>query len=140
MCCSCYSTLQHWSRITYTWSTSAAAFTSFYSTALVLSTLGQNVLQRLLHFSALVSYYLHYVKNMLQGLHQCQHCSLIFYSMSAFPAAVTSFFRSGLAVLPLYKHVLQWLIHFTALVSYLLHYVSMCCRGYFIFQHWSRIT
>jgi hypothetical protein len=64
ICCSCYSILQHWSGITYTWSTCAAADISFYNTGLVLSTLGQHELQRLHHFSALVSYYLHYVKNM----------------------------------------------------------------------------
>jgi hypothetical protein len=100
-------------------STCAAAVRPFLSTSHVFSTLCQHVLQRLLQFSALVSYFLH---------HMNRYRSVCFI------------LHNGLVLPTLCQYVLQRLLHFTALVSYYLHSVNMCCSGYFNFQQWSRIT
>jgi hypothetical protein len=114
-----YFMLQQLSRITYIMSTSAEAITSFFSTGLVLHTLCQNVLNRLLHFSALVSYYLHY-------FYMCNSGYFIF--------------STGLVLATLCQEVLQRSRHFTELLSYYLKYTNMCGNGYFILQHMSLIT
>jgi hypothetical protein len=139
MCSSGYFILQQWSLISYTMSACAAAITSFFITGLILPTLCQHVLQPLLPFSALVSYYLHYVYMCCSRYFLFQHWSRITYTMSTCAAAVTSFFSTGFVLPTLCLHVLQPLLHFTALVSYYLHYINMCCSGYFILQHGSRI-
>jgi hypothetical protein len=161
MCCSVYFIFQHWSHITYirskicssgyfilhhfslisyTMSTCSAAINSFFSTGLVLSTLGQRLLQRLFYFSALVSYYLHYINKCCSGYSILEHCSLITYIMSTCPAVIISFFSIGLVLPTLSQRVLKRLVYFSALLSNSLHYVNICYSGYFIFQHCSRIT
>jgi hypothetical protein len=139
-CCSGYFILQHWSLITYTMSTCAAAVTSLHSPALLLPTLYQHVQQRILHYKALVSYYLHYVNMCCSGHFIIQHWSLITYTISTCAAAVTSLYSTGLLLPTLCQHVLQRLIHFSALVSNYLHYIKICCSGFFIFQYCSHIT
>jgi hypothetical protein len=139
LCCSGYFILQHWSRITYTMSACAAAVISFYSNRLLFPTLCQHVLQRLFHFTVIVSYFLHYVNMCSSGYFILQHWSRITYTMSTCAAAVSAFFSTGLVLPTVCQHVLRRLVHFSALVSYYLHYVNMGCSGYFILQHGSRI-
>jgi hypothetical protein len=150
MCTSVYFILQHCSRIIYTRSTCAAAFISFFNTGLILPTLCQKnaaavisfysiyllfptlcqlVLQRLIYFSELFSYYLHYIYICCSGYYILLLWSRIIYILSTCDAAVNSFFNTGLVLTTLYQHVLQRLVHFSALVSYYLHYFNMCCSG-----------
>jgi hypothetical protein len=89
-------------------STCAAAFTSFYSTFLVLPAVYQHVLQRLRLF---------------------QHASLINYNMSTCDAAVIPFFSNDHVLPTICQQVLQRLLHFTALVSYYLDYAHMFFSG-----------
>jgi hypothetical protein len=119
MCCSGHFIIQHCSLISYTMSARA---------------------QRLLHFRALVSYYLQYVHMFCSVYFIFQHCSRIAYSIPTCAAAVTSFYSTGLLLPTLFQHVLQRLLHFSALVSYYLHYDHMSSSGYLISQHWSLIT
>jgi hypothetical protein len=133
-----------------------AAVISFFSTDLILTTLYRHVLQRLLHFPTLFSYYLHYSnmgcsdKTIFQHLHYAYMCwsiyfifqdlSVITYNISTCAAAVISLYSSLLLLPTLCQHVLQRLPHFTALVSNNLHYINMSSSGYLIFQHCSIIT
>jgi hypothetical protein len=104
ICCSGYLIFQHFSLITYTMS---------------------HMLQLLVHFSPLVSYYLHYINICCSGKTISQHWSGITYPMSICATAITSFFSTALVLPKIYQNELQWLIQFTALVSYYLNYVSM---------------
>jgi hypothetical protein len=117
---------QHWSRITYIISTWYATVTSFYSTRPLLPTLCQLVMQRLFHFSATITYYLHYVNTFCSGYFILKHWSRITYTLSTCAAAVISFFSTALILPTLWHHVLQRVLHFTALVSYYLDYVNRC--------------
>jgi hypothetical protein len=119
------------------------------------------VLQRLIHFSALVSYYLHYVNKWSRGYFinstglllaiQCHHVLLRLIHFSALLSNYLQyvnmwwtgfyiFFSTGLVLPTLCQHLLQRIGHFSALVSYDLHYVNIWCSGYLIFHNWSRIT
>jgi hypothetical protein len=135
-----YFILKHLSRINYNMSICAAAVTLIYSTALLLPTLCQNMLQRLLHFSVLHSYYLHYINICCSGYLIFQHLSRITYTISTCAAADSSFFNTALVLPTLYQRVQKRLVHLQAVVSYYLPYVNNCCSGYIIFQHCSRIT
>jgi hypothetical protein len=104
--CSGYFILQHWSRITKTLSTCAVAVISFFSIGLVLPRLWPHVLQRLIHFRALDSYYLHYVNLSCSVYFNLQKWSRIMYTMPTRAEAFTSF---------------------SALGSYYLEYVNMFC-------------
>jgi hypothetical protein len=110
--CSGYFILQHWYLITYTLSTCAAAVTSFSSPGLIFPTIYQHVLQRLLHFTALVSYYLDYVNRCFNVYFILQYCSRLIYTMSTCVAAVTSFYRFGLVLPTTCQLVKQRLLHF----------------------------
>jgi hypothetical protein len=105
-CCSGYSILQHWPLITDTMSAGCVAITSFFSTGLLIPTLCQLVLQGLLHFSGLLSYYLHYDNMCCSCFLIFQHGSRISYTMSTCAAAVISFFRTGLVLPSLFQHEL----------------------------------
>jgi hypothetical protein len=131
---------QHWSHITITMSTCAASVSPSFSTGHVLSTLYQQVLQRLIHFTALVSYYLHYVSRYCSDYFIFHHWSLITYNMSTCAAAATSFYSTLLLLPKICLLVMQRLVHSSQPFTYSLHSVNMCCRGYFNFQHSSRIT
>jgi hypothetical protein len=140
--------------------TYAAAVNIFFSTGLVLPTLYQKVKQRLLNFTALVSYDLQYVNMWCRGYIIFQHWSRITYTISTSAAAVTTFFSTGLVLPKICQYVLLQLIHFSTLVSYYLHYINICCSGHVFystglllpsicqlvkqrllhFQHWSRIS
>jgi hypothetical protein len=141
-------------------STCAVAVNSFFSTFLLLTTkcqqvqqrlfifsncleqakLCQNVLHRLLHFSALFSYYLNYTNMYGSGYFILQHWSLIIYNKSCICCSGYFNFSIGLLLPNISQHVQQRLFHFTVLVSYYLQYVNMCCSVYFILERWSRIT
>jgi hypothetical protein len=117
-----------------------AAISQFFSTAHVLPTPFQQVLQRLIHITALVSNYLHPLNMFCSGYFIFKHSPRIPYNMSTCAAAYTSLYRTGPALPRLCHHLLQRLLHFTALLSYYLDYVNMCFSVYFILQQWSRIT
>jgi hypothetical protein len=162
MCSIGYFIFQHTSPITYNMSTYAAAVSPFFRNCFELPTVCQHGIQRLVHFSAMVSYYLHYVNMVCSGYFILQHLLRITYTLSTCAAAWNSFFRTGLVLPTICQHVLQRLItsffstglilptlcqkyaaaviSFSTLVIYFLVYVSICCSGYFIFENWSRIT
>jgi hypothetical protein len=116
MCCSGYFIIENWSRITFILSTWAATVTSFYSTHPLLPTICQLVIQRVFHFSATITYYLHNVNRFFSGYFILQHWSRITYTLKTCAAAVTSFYMTGLVLPSICHHVLQRLLHFTALV------------------------
>jgi hypothetical protein len=140
MSCNGYVILQHATLITYTMSTCDEAVFPFFSNDHVLPTLGQQVLQRLRHFTARVSYYLHSLYMSCRGYFILQQGSHITYTISSCAAAISSFYSTGLVLPTLILHVLQRLFHFTRLISYYIIYVIMFCSVYFILQHGSLIT
>jgi hypothetical protein len=107
----------------------AAAVSPFFSTGLLLATLYQHVLQRILHFSELVSNYLHYINMSCNNYDDLEHAYLITYNMSNYDAVGIPFFSNDHVLPKLCQQVLQRLVHFTALVSYYQHAVNMCCSG-----------
>jgi hypothetical protein len=95
------------------------------------------VLQRLVHFTTLVSYYLHSVNICLQRL--LQFSTLVSYYLHYVNMCCSVYFIFSTAILlpTLCQQVLQWIPHYSALVSSYIYYVNMCCSGYFIFQQFS---